>query len=300
MPDDTATPRVAARLHANFGAELVGVSIRRDLPAAQRAALLAALDAHGVVVIRDQRANSDELAAFAASLGTIWVPMQLKVLQQTLPGRAGTAANAVFRLTNLAADGTLTPRDSRAMEGLNANELWHTDATYSTPGARASFLLGIVVPPEGADTELCDTRIACETLPRALRRRIEGRIAHHSMTMSATRSGYGNRLTPEEAERYPPVPRPLLRRHAQSGRDALCIASHICGIEGLSEGESEALLADLLAHATAPERVYRHRWRAGDLLIWDNRSALHRATPFDSSRYLRDMLTVRIVDDAEL
>ena len=144
-----------------------------------------------------------------------------------------------------------------------------------------------IVPPDGADTEFVDTRAVYDALPDATKTRIEGLTAEHSIWHS--RAKLGN-YVPNEEERKsrPPAQHPLVRRHV-SGRKALYIASHASHIIGMPVEEGRALLDELMAFATQRQFVYAHKWRVGDLVIWDNRCALHRATPYESQTHVRDL-----------
>ncbi|MDB5453278.1 MAG: tfdA-like [Caulobacteraceae bacterium] len=272
------------RLHPLFGAEIRGVSIGRDLPPAERRAIHEAVTTYGVAVIRGQALSDEDLGEFAMSLGQTW---RREGLTQTDRG--------VFRLSNMAADGGLLPVDDRSIRANLANELWHTDGTFAQPGASVSLLHSRVIPPEGGDTEFCDTRVAYEALDEAMRQRIASLVGRHSFAHSRAQTGY-TEFTAER--RAASVPHRLVRPHAASGRTALCLASHICEIEGLTPDATADLLDALNATATAPERVHVHSWRVGDLVMWDNRCTMHRVRPYAMTVHPRDMRSVRLVDTA--
>jgi alpha-ketoglutarate-dependent 2,4-dichlorophenoxyacetate dioxygenase len=151
------------------------------------------------------------------------------------------------------------------------------------------------VPPSGADTEFVDTRAAYDALPETMKVRIEGLVAEHSIWHSRAKLG-GYTPTEEERKARPPARHSLVRRHPGSGRNALYIASHASHIIGWPEHEGRALIDELVAFATQPRFVYAHPWQRGDLVIWDNRCTMHRATPFESSTHVRDMRRATIID----
>jgi alpha-ketoglutarate-dependent 2,4-dichlorophenoxyacetate dioxygenase len=128
-----------------------------------------------------------------------------------------------------------------------------------------------------------------------MKARIEGLVAEHSIWHSRAKLG-GYAPTEDERKARPPARHPLVRRHPGSGRNALYIASHASHIVGWPEGEGRALIDELMAFSTQPRFVYAHRWQRGDLVIWDNRCTMHRATPFESSTHVRDMRRATIVD----
>jgi alpha-ketoglutarate-dependent 2,4-dichlorophenoxyacetate dioxygenase len=144
------------------------------------------------------------------------------------------------------------------------------------------------VPPEGGETEFASTRAAYERLPAALRARIDGMTAIHSFVYSRGLIGDGL-LPPEHAAQVPPVPQALVRANPVNGRKAFFVGSHACEILGVPTDEARALLREMLALATRPDAVYTHRWRVGDLVVWDNRCVLHRGRPWDESRHRRVM-----------
>jgi alpha-ketoglutarate-dependent 2,4-dichlorophenoxyacetate dioxygenase len=144
------------------------------------------------------------------------------------------------------------------------------------------------IPPVGGNTEFTDLRAAWDTLAAPLQSRVRGLWAEHSILNSRRKIGI-REFTVEEAEAFAPVLRPLVREIPESGRTSLYLAAHIGRIEGLAEEEASELLEALTSHATLPQFRYAHRWRVGDLVMWDNRCTMHRGMPFDDLRWPRDM-----------
>ncbi|MEZ5661835.1 MAG: TauD/TfdA family dioxygenase, partial [Burkholderiaceae bacterium] len=151
-------------------------------------------------------------------------------------------------------------------------------------------------PSGDGDTEFADMRAAWDALRERDRQRLLPMVARHSLMYSRAQLGFFS-FTDEERERYAPVPQRLVRRHPGSGRLGLYLASHIGDIDTLPRPEAMILVRELIEHATRPETVYRHHWAAHDLIIWDNRCTLHRATAFDDVREPRDMRRVTVMDD---
>jgi len=152
-----------------------------------------------------------------------------------------------------------------------------------------------MIPPTGGNTEFVDTRAAYDALPASMKARLEGLVAEHSIWHSRARYG-GYQPTEEERKLRPGAHHYLVRRHPGSGRKALYIASHAFRIVGMPEAEGQALLQELIDFATQPQFIFSHAWSVGDLVIWDNRSTMHRATPFEATGYKRDMRRATIVD----
>jgi alpha-ketoglutarate-dependent taurine dioxygenase len=160
-------------------------------------------------------------------------------------------------MTNLDADGKPTIKHSPA-----ANYHWHTDKPYRPAPPMLTTLYAVEAPERGGDTEFADTALAYDALPDATKRRIADlRVV----------------FRPAFDPSLPAVDHPLARAHAETGRKTLYLGNHSTGIVGMPEATGTALLRELLQHATQPRFVYRHRWRAGDLVMWDNRCLLHRA-----------------------
>jgi alpha-ketoglutarate-dependent 2,4-dichlorophenoxyacetate dioxygenase len=281
-------------LHPLFAAELTGVDLAAGIGTATQAAIQHAMDQHAVCVLPGQRLDDDAQTAFAALYGPLETAPQLN-------SAGGGAASArirnrnIFDISNLDERGNILPLDDQRRAYRLGNELWHTDSSFRQKSATWSMLHARVIPPDGADTQFADTRAAYDALPEATKHKIEGLTAEHSIWHSREKLG-GYKPTEQERKDRPPARHPLVRRHPGSGRKALYIASHASHIIGWPVEDGRALLRELLEHATQPRFVYAHHWRLGDLVIWDNRCTLHRATPFESSTHVRDMRRSTIID----
>jgi alpha-ketoglutarate-dependent 2,4-dichlorophenoxyacetate dioxygenase len=289
---------VKQQLHPLFGAELTGLKITGAVTEAERVPLLEAVYKYGVVLVRGQMPSQAGLGEFAKSLGPIWgLPSSMvKDAVATLKETPGL----VYQYTNRRADGTPMSSDDPAVTILKNNECWHTDSPYTRPRPRVSIFAGRVVPPEGANTEFCDTRVAFESLNPDFQEKLRHMTAVHSIVHGLSRIGRGDQIQGEHRDRYSHTERPLVEFHSESRRYALVLAHYIAKIDGMSGEDSESLLSKLMGIATQPSRVYSHLWSVGDILLWDNRCTMHRATPFDSDRYLREMWTIRTEDQTDM
>src|SRR5678815_3966347 len=146
-----------------------------------------------------------------------------------------------------------------------------------------SMLSARIIPPVDADTEFADTRAAYDALPASMKATIEGLRVHHSIAHSRRTLGF--EFSKEEEDKLVGAVHPLARTIPRSNRRSLYVASHASKIMDWPVPEGRLLLHELIEHATQPEFVYRHAWRAGDLVIWDNRATMHRARPFDDTNY---------------
>jgi alpha-ketoglutarate-dependent 2,4-dichlorophenoxyacetate dioxygenase len=180
---------------------------------------------------------------------------------------------------------------------LLANELWHTDSSFKRVPGKFSLLSAREVPPAGGETEFADLRAAYDALDETTKQIVEDLVAEHSIFHSRSRVGYTD-FTDEERAALPPVPQTVVRILPGSRRKTLYLASHASHIVGWPVEQGRRFLNDLIEFATQPRFVYRHRWNAGDLLIWDNRCTLHRARPYDDVNLRRDMRRVTVEDSA--
>jgi len=282
-------------LHPIFAAEVTGVDLSKPIDEATKCAIEHAMDEYAVCVLPDQRIDDEQQVAFAGLYG----PLELSPPKQDKSGKAvynkRVSRREIFDISNLDEGGRiLDDRDARSIYRLG-NELWHTDSSFRQKSATWSMLHARVIPPTGGNTEFVDTRAAYDALPDAMKTRLEGLVAEHSIWHSRAKHG-GYIPTEEERKLRPPAQHRLVRRHPGSGRNALYVASHATHIIGMPVEEGQALLDELIAFATQPRFVYSHTWRLRDLVIWDNRSTMHRATPFEATGHVRDMRRATIID----
>ena len=254
--------RLGPRLSRAGGAEITGVNLSRPLSPALKALILQALRDHHVLAIRDQDLSQVQQHAFSRHFGE---------LEEHVARHSDPRYGIVHSVTNFDDDGN--PTETSDTRG---NYFWHTDKSYHSVPSFLTMLHAVELPPEGGDTQFANMVQAYGALPEETRSRIAGLRCIHSWEASRLASGSRPASEAEIRER-PPVVHPLVRTHPDTGEKALYIGTHAAGIAGMPAAEGRALLADLLAHATQPDFVYAHRWRPGDLVIWDNRCLLHRA-----------------------
>lgn len=277
-------------LHPSFVAEVSGVDLRQVFDAPTLAALREGMDRYGVLVFRRQPLSDAEQLDFARRWdGTLHTKTGISALAASRLGN-----EALTDISNVDENGdVLDTADRRRVYGL-ANQLWHTDASFENPPGRYSLLSARVIPAVRADTEFADMRAAWEALPLATQERLLPLTAHHSIAHSREVLGFS--FSPAERDRLHGNPQPLVRCCAKSGRRALYLASHVSHLVEMPVAEGRLLLQDLMSHATAPRFCYAHQWEAEDLVIWDNRSTMHRARPFDDRQYRRELRRVTTLD----
>jgi alpha-ketoglutarate-dependent 2,4-dichlorophenoxyacetate dioxygenase len=278
----TVTP-----LTGGFAAEIGSVDIARPIDDATWKAIRAAFDEHSVLVFRRTALDDDTQVAFSRRFGDLEV-------SRSMNPAAGTP---FARQSNLdIKTGEVIQSEDRRMIYQLANMLWHSDSSFKRVPSLCSLLSARIIPPEGGETEFASARCAFASLPETLRHRAEHANVIHDFAWSRdqVRPGF---FTAEERAVYPPVRHPLVRTNPVNGRKALFLGAHASHIEGTPLDEGRALLKALLAHVTQPQFCYRHTWTVGDLVVWDNRCVLHRATPYDATRYTRLMQRTTIGGD---
>jgi alpha-ketoglutarate-dependent 2,4-dichlorophenoxyacetate dioxygenase len=281
------------KLHPRFVAEAGPIDLRRVHDPETLAGIRAGMDEFAVLVFHDQPFTDDEHLAFAQRLdGELHTKLGSSALVKNR-----FRNEALGDISNLDENGEVMRSDNRRrMYGLG-NRLWHTDASFQDPPGRYSMLSAKVVPPVAADTEYADMRAAYDALDDGMKTQLEGLRVHHSIAYS--RQTLGFEFSQDEQEALKGAVHPLIRTIPRSLRRSLYVASHASRIIDWPVPEGRLLLRDLIEHATQREFVYRHSWRVGDLVIWDNRATMHRARPFDDTKYRRELRRVTTLDIPE-
>lgn len=262
----------------DFVARVSGVDLVNGMSGEVFARLRRALDEHSVLIFDRQPMNDQQQLAFSKW----WGPME------PTKGVNPASGTPFARQSNLDIEnGEIIPAEDRRMAYQKGNYQWHADSTFKPVPSLCSILTVREVPPQGGATEFASTRSAYEALPDDVKALVQDLIVEHDFSVSRRRIGF--EFTPEEAAFNPPVWHPLVQTNPVTGRRSLLIGAHASLIVGWPSDKGCDLLEELLARATSPGAVYSHQWAAGDLVIWDNRSALHRATAYDSARYRKLM-----------
>ncbi len=270
----------AIEMTSALGVEIQGVDLTEPLSDAAFAKLLALFHRYCVIFFRKQRLTPQLLVTFSARFGELDIHHMTEHTLRDLP--------QVRVLSNVKKDG-------RGVGITRGGMHWHSDLSYKRVPALATVLYGIECPPEGAHTQFANMYMAYETLPEQLKQKIHGKTGIHDRNFRYAIL-YPNRppLTSAQLAQVPPVEHPLVCRHPVTKRPALYLAKDVVSrIVGLKDGEGRHLIDELEAHATQQHLIYSHRWQPGDLLMWDNRCTLHRATPYDN-KYNRTLYRVQV------
>jgi taurine dioxygenase len=250
------------RLSPRIGAEVTGVDLRQPVDAETRRRLNAAVVDNVALVVRGQDFTPEQYLAAVALFGE---PMEQHFTQYALPG-----CPLVHEVSNRHTD--------KAGKSVKHGAGWHTDHTNHLRPPKYTSLYAVALPPSGGDTAVVNMRAGYEALPEAIKGKIADMKTVNVFQGSAS-ARYSGQSGEAQVERKPePVLQPLVRTNPDSGAKALYFHPvKTENIVGMSAADSQALLDDLLERAIRPEFIYRHQWRKGDMLIWDNRAAMHRA-----------------------
>ncbi len=255
-------------LHADFGVEVTGVDLTKISPDEGYPGVRDLFERFSLLLFRGQSLDDADIVR----LGRMFGPVE---------DRKDTADGAfvVPKVSNRQAHNALGRASDDQLLNLKANQLWHTDSTFLPVPALANIITARVLPSQGGETELVSTRAAWRRLPDEMKARVKDAVVWHRYAHSRAK------IDPALAEhdlfaRWPDQAWYALWRNPVTGEDALYLASHAYGIDGIPQAEGEALIDTLIEEATLPEHVYAHKWRVGDVLIWDERATLHRGTPW--------------------
>jgi taurine dioxygenase len=259
------------QLSPALGAEISGIDLQQPIPAETMAELKAAWNRHFVLRFRGQRLTDPQLLELTRNFGELDPPG---------PNPYGKPFLSDFPEINVISN---VKEGGQPIGNLGDGEaVWHCDMTYIDNPPRGAFLHALEIPPSGGDTFWSNMHLAYETLPEDLKSAVDGKRAIHDATYNSAgmmRKGMKPITDPRDA---PGAHHPLVIRHPDTGRAALFLGrrrnSYVIGME--LEG-SNALLDALWKHATQPHLTFRQVWKLNDLILWDNRSTLHRRDSFD-------------------
>jgi alpha-ketoglutarate-dependent 2,4-dichlorophenoxyacetate dioxygenase len=274
------------QVHPVFVGEVSGIDISQPLARAQVAAIEAGMDRYAVLVFRDQTLTDEQQLEFSRNFGELEVTLAGQMAKPE-DRRLGDRLE-LGDISNLTARNRIRERDDRSRMYALANRLWHSDASFRAIGAGYTLLHGRVIPKKGGNTEFADMRAAYDALDDATKSEVDELICEHSIVYSREQIGFAD-YAPGNEDRLRPVRHPLVVTHPVTGRKSLYLSSHIGGIVGWPVPEARAFIRDLTEHATQRQFVYSHPWQVNDLVMWDNRTVMHRARRFDDLREVRDL-----------
>ena len=268
-------------LHRLFGAIVEGVDVTKPIHDETFAELQNALTEFSVLVFPGQEINDAQQIAFSQRFGP---------LETTKVGTRGTGSPLVI-LSNIGEDNRVVPFADRLNMVNRANMQWHADSSFKRIPAQTSILSAREVPVTGGNTEFVSMRVVYAELPEDLKQAVEDRVAIHDFAHSRDKVDPKLMTDPERAT-MPPVRQAMVLD--QGHELSLYIGSHVSDVEGMTTSESRKLIDRLLSFATQKQFIYRHTWCLHDLVMWDNRSVIHRAQPFINHKEKRRMVRTTI------
>ena len=278
-------------LRPTIGAECSGIDIGEPLTPEAVAAIDEGMDRYAVLVFRRTTPlSTEQQIAFTRNFGELEPPYT----QIQSPDGKRLNSPHLADISNLGPGDRLLGRDDRKRLFGLGNQLWHSDSSYKAVPARYSLLCAHVVPPEGGNTEFANMRAAYDALDDKTKALIEDLVCEHSRIFSKGALGFS--FTEEEVRAFAPVRQRLVRTHRKTGRKSLYLSSHAGRIVGWPVPEAMLLLRELTEHATQRQFVYSHQWRVGDLVVWDNRTTMHRARRYEDEKYPRDLRRTTLTD----
>jgi len=261
-------------LARNLGAEISGIDPASDLSDEAFRALYRAFLEYEVLVFPPHDLPPGRQVAFARRFGEVQVHVMNQYHADGYP--------ELYRLSNL--DGNGKPNGRHPDQG---TLVWHTDGSWRRVTGHATIIYGEILPESGGETHFCDMYGAYERLSDAWKSRIAGMRAMHNLDFSRTRRHGHEPMTEEQRRATPPVDHPVVRTHPETGRKCLYLGDHAESIVGMPYEEGRLLIDELNALAVHPDLTYEHKWTPRELIVWDNRCVMHRATPYDPVKQRR-------------
>jgi alpha-ketoglutarate-dependent 2,4-dichlorophenoxyacetate dioxygenase len=280
------------RLHPVFVGEVAGIDCRKPLSPREVAAIEAGMDEYAVLIFRDQNITDEEQIAFTRHFGEL---ENYNTPGHVLKRQDRRLGPGIADFSNLDRHGNIMSAEDRVWFFKLGDRLWHSDSSFRPVPAKYSVLSARVLPSWGSNTEFADMCAAYDALDDRTKAEIEDLICEHSLIYSREAIGFIE-LTAEEIAAFQPVRQRLVRAHPATGRKSLFLSSHAGAIVGWTIPEARMFLRDLTEHATQREFVYSHCWQPHDLVIWDNRSTMHRARRFDRNE-VRDVRRTTLAGD---
>ncbi|MCB1511477.1 MAG: TauD/TfdA family dioxygenase [Hyphomicrobiaceae bacterium] len=277
------------QIHDVFAGEVSGVDLTKPLTAEEVASLQAGIDKYAVLVFHGQNLTDEQQIAFSRNFGEIENKKGGNVRTEN---RVTAEINDVSNLDN---DNKPFERTDRRRYFNLGNHLWHSDSSFRAIPAKYSLLSARRIPDAGGNTEFADMRAAYDALDDATRAEVDALICEHSLIFSRTKLGFT--FTDDELEMMKPVRQSFVRTHPDTGRRSLYLSSHAGNIIGWPMPEARLFLMNISEFATQPRFVYTHQWKVGDLVMWDNRTTMHRARDYDENQP-RDMRRTTIAGEA--
>ena len=270
-------------IHTEFGARISGVDLSQLLDDSTFAQIDDAINRYSILLFENQQMNDQAHLDFTRRFGDLE--------EEHVSYYSRGEVTYIGRVGNIDVDGNKF--SARRIKASTGNEMWHSDSSFRETPAMYSLLCAYVVPDEAGETEFASARSAYHRLDSSTQQQIENLVGIHDYVFSRTKVGE-DAVTRNQRTYMHPVRQRLVRQNPVTGDKNVYVGSHVKEIEGLPDAEARSLIDRLIAEVTRAESVYRHRWRVGDFMIWDNRCLLHRGCGYDADKYRRRMHQTRV------
>ena len=273
-------------LGSTLGVEIIGLNLKINIDKNIIGQVSDLLSQFSVVVIRDQNITNDQHIHFSEYFGD---------LEVTKAGTNGSGSKLII-LRNFDEDGNIVPATDRQRLNNLANQEWHSDSSFKKIPSKLSILSAKMIPAKGGNTEFLSMRAVYNALPKKLKSNIEDKVCWHDYSYGRSKID-PNLVTADEKKALPPVKQKLVLNNKKYGK-SLYIGAHCSKIDGMNDSESQNLLDEIYAYIDKESHVYSHIWKPYDLIMWDNRAVLHRATPIKGKVEKRLMVRTTIAGEA--
>ena len=273
-------------LGTTLGVEIIGFNLKKNIDKNIIGQVSDLLSQFSVVVIRDQNITNEQHINFSEYFGD---------LEVTKAGTNGAGSKLII-LQNFDEDGNIVPPTDRQRLNNLANQEWHSDSSFKKIPSKLSILSAKMIPAKGGNTEFLSMRSVYNALPKKLKSNIEDKVCWHDYSYGRSKID-ANLVTADEKKALPPVKQKLVLNNKKYGK-SLYIGAHCSKIDGMNNDESQNLLDEIYEYIDNESHVYSHIWKPYDLIMWDNRAVLHRATPIKGKTEKRLMVRTTVAGEA--
>ena len=273
-------------LGSTLGVEIIGLNLKINIDKNIIGQVSDLLSQFSVVVIRDQNITNDQHIHFSEYFGD---------LEVTKAGTNGSGSKLII-LRNFDEDGNIVPATDRQRLNNLANQEWHSDSSFKKIPSKLSILSAKIIPEKGGNTEFLSMRAVYNSLSEKLKLNIEDKVCWHDYSYGRSKID-ANLVTADEKKALPPVKQRLVLNNKKYGK-SLYIGAHCSKIDGMNDGENQDLLDEIYEYIDNESHVYSHIWKPYDLIMWDNRAVLHRATPIKGKIEKRLMVRTTVAGEA--
>ena len=273
------------KLHKKFGAEILNYKLSKDLNNKSFKEILKTFNEYGILLFRNQNLSIKNQVTFGRKFG--------KVLIHAVNQNHAKGHPEIYVLSNL--DNTGKPSGKHPDQG---SLYWHTDGSWRKITGQATIMVADIIPSKGGETHFCCMENAYNSLSDNIKLNIDDLFAIHNLDFSRTRRHGHDPLSKKQKNNAPPVIHPIVRTHPNTSRKSLFLGDHAEYIEDMDYSKGRNFIERLNKLATKTKFIYKHKYKEGDVLVWDNRRLLHKGTKYDTANVKRVMRRTTIIGEA--